>query len=97
MGDPRRLGHAQRRRVGAPSNVYADTLKPPSYGPGDTVKAQGRYGAPTVTGVIPNAGGHPDGVNDGHAYVVTGGKTGRTSVHLSGELKPFELGTEELQ
>lgn len=94
MADPRRVGHAQRRRMGAPSNVYADTLKPPSFGPGETVKAQGRYRSQTVSAVIPNVT-RPDGVNDGHAYVVAGGKKGRTSVHLSGELRPFTLGTEE--
>ena len=96
MTDPRRVGHAQRRRIGAPSNVYADTLKPPTYGPGDTVKAKGRYRTQTVTGIVPNVA-RPDGTNDGHGYVVSGGKKGRQSVHLSGELAPFELGTEELQ
>jgi hypothetical protein len=92
--DPRRLGHAQRRRVGAPSNVYGDTLLPPAHGVGDTVKAQGRYRTQTITGVVPNVV-RPDGVNDGHGYVVTGGKTGRETLHLSGEIEPFELGTEE--
>ena len=54
MADPRRVGHAQRRRMGAKSNVYDDTMKPPSYGPGDTVRAQGRYRDQTVVDVIPN-------------------------------------------
>jgi hypothetical protein len=94
MGDPRRLGHAQRRRIGAPSNVYADTMKPPTYGPGENVKAAGRYGTQTVVDVMPNVS-RPDALNDGHGYVVSGGKNGRTSVHLSGELKPFEMGKEE--
>lgn len=96
MADPRRVGMAQRRRMGALSNMYANTLKPPSYGPGDTVKAQGRYKSQTVTDVIPNVTA-PDDSNDGHAYVVQGGKSGRQSVHLSGEIRPFTLGTEELQ
>jgi hypothetical protein len=71
-------------------------MKPPSYGPGDTVKAKGRYRTQTVTGIITNVT-RPDGDNDGHGYVVAGGKKGRESVHLSGELRPFEFGTEELQ
>lgn len=96
MADPRRVGHAQRRRMGAPSNVYGDTMKPPSYGPGDTVKASGRYRTQTVTNVVPNVT-RPDGDNDGHGYVVQGGKGGRQTMHLSGELKPFEIGIEENQ
>ena len=96
MTDPRRVGHAQRRRMGASSNMYADTLKPPSYGPGDTVKAKGRYKTQTVTGIIPNVT-KPGPDSDGHGYVVSGGKKGRQSVHLSGELAPFTLGPEELQ
>lgn len=94
MTDGRRVGHAQRRRIGAPSNMYADTMKPPSYGPGDTVKAKGRYRTQTVTGVIPNLT-QPGLGSDGHGYVVSGGKGGRESVHLSGELQPFEMGMEE--
>lgn len=82
--------------MGAAANAYGNTLKPPSYGAGDSVKAKGRYRSQTVDSVIPN-GGTLDGGNDGHAYVVSGGKTGRKSVHLSGELRPFEMGTEELQ
>lgn len=94
MTDGRRLGHAQRRRIGAPANVYGDTMKPPSYGPGDTVKAPGRYGAQTVTDVVANAV-RPGPGTDGHAYVVTGGKGQRSTTHLSGELQPFQMGTEE--
>jgi hypothetical protein len=74
--------------------MYADTLKPPTHGPGDTVKAPGRYGVQTVTGVIPNLV-QPGLGSDGHGYVVQGGKGGRETVHLSGELKPFEMGMEE--
>lgn len=80
--------------MGASSNAYSQTMKPPAYGPGDTVKAKGRYRTQTVTDVVPNVT-RPDGDNDGHGYVVSGGKTGRQSMHLSGELKPFQLGTEE--
>ena len=80
--------------MGAPANVYADTMKAPSYGPGDSVKAKGRYRSQTVSAVIPNVT-RPGLDSDGHAYVVSGGKTGRQTVHLSGELQPFELGTEE--
>lgn len=94
MPDGRRVGHAQRRRMGAPSNMYANTMRPPSYGPGDSVKAKGRYRGQMVTGVIPNVVQPGEG-SDGHAYVVSGGKGGRQSVHLSGELSPFEMGTEE--
>lgn len=94
MTDPRRVGHAQRRRMGAPSNVYADTMKPPSYAPGDTVKAPGRYGVQTVTAVMPNTT-RPGRESDGHSYEVSGGKGGRVTVHLSGELRPFEMGQEE--
>lgn len=96
MADSRRVGHAQRRRMGAPSNAYADTMKPPTHGTGDTVKAPGRYGVQSVVGVIPNLT-RPDGDNDGHGYIVQGGKGGRQSVHLSGELRPFEMGMGELQ
>jgi hypothetical protein len=32
---------------------------------------------------------------DGHGYEVSGGKGGRTSWHLSGELRPFEMGMGE--
>jgi len=60
------------------------------------VKAPGRYGPQTVTGVVHNVV-EPGNGHDGHAYAVTGGKGQRTTVHLSGELKPFEMGTEELQ
>jgi hypothetical protein len=92
--DPRRLGHAQRRRIGGASNVYGATTKAPSFGLTEQVQAQGRYGPVTVTGIMPNVT-RPDGVNDGHAYVVKGGKSGRESMHLSGELSPFEMGMEE--
>lgn len=84
--DTRRVGHAQRRRVGAPSNVYADTMKPPSYGAGDQVRAKGRYGMQTVESILPNEV-RPDGSIDGHAYAVRGGKAGRLSFHLSNELR----------
>ena len=80
--------------MGAPSNVYADTVKPPTHGVGDTVKAKGRYRTGTVTAVFPSVM-KADGINDGHGYEVTGGKGGRTSVHLSGELAPFQMGQEE--
>lgn len=94
MTDGRRVGHAQRRRIGAPSNMYANTVKPPSYGVGDTVKAKGRYGTGTVSAVTPGVA-KPDGVNDGNGYSVTGGKGGRTTEHMSGELKPFQEGQTE--
>ena len=90
------LGHAQRRRKGLPSNVYGATTQQPSFGPGDSVKAQGRYGAQKVVIVVPNVA-RPDGVNDGHGYVVRGGKKMRTSVHMSGELRPIEMGMGEHQ
>jgi hypothetical protein len=96
MTDTRRLGHAQRRRVGAPANLYGDTMQQPSFGVGDTVKAKGRYRSQTVTAIQAGVN-RPDGTSDGHLYEVTGGKSGRVTVHPSGELSSFELGTEELQ
>ena len=96
MADPRRVGMAQRRRIGASASMYSNTMKPPSHSPGDTVKAPGRYGVQTVTGVVPNVTSPGNG-SDGHAYIVSGGKAGRQSVHLSGELVPFQMGMEELQ
>lgn len=83
-GDPRRLGHAQRRRIGAPSNVYGNTIKPPTRGLGATVRARGRYGPQTVVGI--RIGTHPAGETDGHTYTVAGGKKGRRSEHSSAEL-----------
>jgi hypothetical protein len=94
MTDARKLGHAQRRRLGAPSNVYADTMKPPAYGVGDPVKAAGRYKDQVVSSVVPNVT-RPDAENDGHGYVVKAGKQGRETMHLSGELRPFRVGQEE--
>lgn len=94
MADPRMLGHAQRRRIGAPSNVYADTMKPPSYAPGDPVKAAGRYRDQVVSAVHPNVV-RPSENSDGHGYVVKGGKGGRETMHLSGELRPFKVGQGE--
>jgi hypothetical protein len=82
--------------MGAAPNVYADTMKPPTYGPGDPVKAAGRYKDQVVSHVIPNIT-RPTAEHDGHGYVVTGGKMERQTIHLSGELKPFELGQGELQ
>jgi hypothetical protein len=81
--------------MGAASNAYADTMKPPTYGPGEHVKANGRYGQQTVEDVIPNIT-RPSESSDGHGYVVSGGKLGRKSTHLSGELRPFEVGMGEL-
>lgn len=69
-------------------------MKPPTYGPGETVRAPGRYGTLTVENVVPNIQRPSEG-NDGHGYVVKGGKLGRETMHLSGELRPFEVGTEE--
>lgn len=95
--DGRRVGHAQRRRIGAPSNVYDDTVKPPSFGVGDVVRvgrsdnSRRRYGDVTVTDVVPGLYGRPDG-NDGHGYVVSGGKSGRQSVHASSQLMASESG-----
>lgn len=76
--------------------MYSQMTKPPSHGVGDPVKAQGRYGAQSVVGVLPNAV-PPTGGSDGHLYAVQGGRGGRISVHGSGELTPFTIGTEELQ
>jgi hypothetical protein len=92
--DTRRLGHAQRRRVGEASNIYSTTVKPPSYGVGDTVKAKGRYRSGTVTAIFPSVTHAGEGT-DGHAYEVTAGKGGRRSTHLSGELAPFQEGQTE--
>lgn len=86
MGDPRRLGMAQRRRIGASSNVYDTTIQPPSFGAGDSVRAKGRYGMQAVVAVVPSVV-RPSGDVDGHGYVVQGGKRGRTSMHLSNELR----------
>jgi hypothetical protein len=94
MTDGRRVGQAQRRRIGAPSNMYSDTVRPPTHGVGDTVKAKGRYRSGTVTAIFPSIMKH-DGANDGHGYEVTAGKGGRKSVHLSGELRPFQEGQTE--
>lgn len=97
MPDGRRVGHAQRRRIGAPSNVYSDVMKPPTYAPGEQVRAPGRYGILTVESVVPNITRPDTDVSDGHGYVVSGGKMGRKTVHLSGELTPFAMGQGELQ
>jgi len=94
MTDGRRVGHAQRRRIGASSNAYADTMLPPTYSPGDSVQAAHRYGALHVVNVMPNVR-RPDRDSDGHVYLVQGGKGGRVTAHLSGELRPFNLGREE--
>ena len=94
MADSRRVGNAMRRRMGAPSSMYHEMMKPPTFGPGDTVKAPGRYGTVTVVNVMPNVS-RPYANNDGHSYEVQGGKGGRITTHLSGELRPFELGQEE--
>lgn len=61
-------------------------MKPPSFGPGDEVRARGRYGTQTVVGVVPNVMRPQEGMTDGHGYVVTGGKGGRQSMHASGDL-----------
>jgi hypothetical protein len=87
MTDARRVGQAQRRRIGASPNMYSNTMLPPSFGPGDTVTAKGRRGPQAVVGVIPNVS-RPGGGHDGHGYVVQGGKKGRRTVHPSGELVP---------
>jgi hypothetical protein len=91
------LGHAMRRRTGQPSNMYANTVKPPSYGVGDEVHASGRYGKQTVLEVIPNLTAPGLHGSDGHGYKVSGGKYSRESVHLSGELRPFQMGMGEMQ
>ena len=87
--DPRRLGQAQRRRIGASSNVYDTTINPPSHGVGDTVRAKGRYGVQTVVGVYAGIARPQEGGDDGHGYIVQGGKRGRTSTHFSTDLKPL--------
>lgn len=74
--------------------MYANTMKPPTFAPGEEVKAPGRYGVMTVDSVMPNAA-RPGANCDGHLYTVTGGKGGRTTTHLSGELRPFQMGQEE--
>jgi len=93
--DTRRVGHAQRRRAGAPANVYDTTMKPPAYGPGDPVRAQGRYGIQEVATVIP-AFQRPSADHDGHAYIVRGGKGGRTTMHTSDQLRPANPGPPTL-
>lgn len=99
MADGRRVGHAQRRRIGAPSNVYDDTTHQPSFGVGDVVRAGGRYGPQTVVEVHPNVLGHPGEilgrVNDGHGYTVEGGKGKRRTFHGSASLTSFGQGSEE--
>lgn len=96
MTDARRVGHAQRRRIGASPNMYSNTMLPPSFGPGDTVTAKGRRGVQAVVGVIPNVS-QPGAGNDGHGYVVQGGKGGRRTTHASSELMPFQIGAGEIQ
>ena len=71
-------------------------MNQPSHGIGDTVKAAGRYRTVEVTNIMPNIT-RPGRDSDGHGYVVRGGKGGRETVHLSGELQPFEIGQGELQ
>lgn len=80
--------------MGASSNVYGETVNPPSHSVGDTVKAKGRYGTQTVTAIQRNGVPPTDG-NDGHAYSVQGGKGGRTTIHGSSELAAFQLGETE--
>lgn len=70
-------------------------MKAPSFSEGDEVRAQGRYGVNRVVAVRPNIT-RPDGTNDGHGYFVQGGKLGRVTMHLSGELRPFQLGMSEV-
>ena len=80
--------------MGAPSNVYADTMRPPTFGPGDPVQAAGRYRDQVVSAVVPNVTRPGEGT-DGHGYIVRGGKGGRETMHLSGELRPFQAGLGE--
>lgn len=96
MADGRRVGHAQRRRIGAPSNVYDSTIEPPTHGVGSQVRVKGRYGVNTVDDIQVGVGragtmnpvtGAPD---DGHAYRIVGGKGGRATWHPSSEIKPVE-------
>lgn len=84
--DTRRVGQAQRRRVGAPSNVYSDTMKAPAFGEGDIVRAKGRYGDQRIEGVYHGLTRPQEDVTDGHGYIVSGGKKGRKSLHLSSDL-----------
>lgn len=97
MGGFADVGHAMRRRTGAPSCAYSNTVKPPSHGVGDVVRAAGRYGPMKVLEVIPNLVSPGLAGHDGHGYRVSGGTYGRESVHLSGELKPFNMGMGEMQ
>jgi hypothetical protein len=69
-------------------------MKPATYSVGDTVKAEGRYKAQTVTSVHLGQS-RPGSRDDGHTYTVSGGKRGRQTQHLSGQLRPFDMGTEE--
>jgi len=96
MTDPRRVGHAQRRRMGAASNVYDTVAKPPAYAYGEQVSAPGRRGVQTIVGIAKSAVS-ADRTNDGHAYAVQGGKAQKVSWHLSGELRPFDIGQEDGQ
>jgi len=80
--------------MGAGPNMYATTMRPPTFAPGEEVKAPGRYGVMTVDSVMPNTA-RPGRDSDGHTYAVSGGKGGRVTVHLSGELKPFQMGQQE--
>ena len=88
MADLRRVGQAQRRRMGGSPNVYGTAVKPPAYGIGDTVKARGRYGTGVVVGITPGVvrPSASDGV-DGHGYHVSAGNGARVTLHLSSELK----------
>lgn len=84
--DGRRIGQAQRRRIGAPSNVYSDTMKQPTHSVGDIVRAKGRYGDQRIDGIYSGMTRPQEGT-DGHGYLVSGGKGGRRSLHLSGDLR----------
>jgi hypothetical protein len=97
MGGFADVGHAARRRMGAPANAYGHTVKPPTHGVGDMVRATGRYGPLKVLEVIPNLVSPGLSGHDGHGYRVSGGMYGHESVHLSGELRPFNMGMGEMQ
>jgi hypothetical protein len=61
-------------------------MEPPRFGAGEAVRAKGRYRDQMIEEVLPNIA-RPDADNDGHGYVVSGGKMGRKSVHTSSELR----------
>lgn len=83
MADPRRVGNAMRRRMGAPSSMYADAAQPPEFSPGDMVTAKGRRGPMRVSGIVANV---PE-----NTYAVQGGYRRRFTTHQASDLSLIDV------